>query len=329
MKVKVTLLTILFTLCLDLNCLATSSQDLTVSPRGVSLSNGTVGRDQNRDQARVPNFSYVEPPGERGWWWYKDEKKEKEPPEQVQRPEQKVEIPEKVAKEEDKKEEILPLEKYTYEELLYMDPEKFNKIFTHYLHQAIKEPNEQNMFYFFNILDVARKKAALFSNMYAYTMQKYSQYLPTTAYPLAYPGIAKRAEQIDTEVKEYVFGKKDMYGLIVFLKSGCPYCQVQLNILKRAEQQGLRVKKVYYESNPDIVTKFGIEMFPTIIMVHKDGRYIPIGSGVVSLDDIYKAIARGLRIFEGDKTGRFGLYEFQQGTPLDPYEPPPLWRKNK
>jgi len=316
-----------FVLCLNLNCLATLVQSLVVVPERALTSNGTVSKKADTSQDKRSNFSYTEPPGEKGWWWYREEEKEKESPKRMQELEQRVEPVIETAKEEKEKQEVLPLEKYTYEELLYMDPEKFNKIFTYYLNQAIKEPNEKNMFYFFNILDVARKKAALFSYMYAYTMQKYSQYLPTAAYPTAYPGIAKRVEQIDTEVKEYVFGKKNMYGLIVFLKKGCPYCEVQLNILKKAEQQGLRIKKVYYESNPDIVTKFGIEMFPTIIMVYKDGRYIPIGSGVVSLDDVYKAIARGLRIFEGGEAGRFGIYEFQQGTPLDPYEPSPLWKK--
>ena len=295
-------------------------------PQIVVIPPKNTNATQQQDNQTTTNFSYTEKPGTQGWWWYQEEKKEekKKPKEQLKKLE-----PKPVEKAE-KKDEILPLEKYTYEELLYMDPEKFNKIFTHYLHQAIKEPNERNMFYLFNLLDVARKKAAMFAYAYTYTMQKYSQYLPTAAYPVSVPGMEKRMELIENEVNNYVFGKKDSYGLIIFLKRGCPYCDVQLNILRRAELQGLRIKKVYYETNPEIVTKFGVETFPTIILVHKNGNFLPIGSGVVSLGDIYKAIAQGLRILEGEEPGRFGIYEFQQGTPLDPYEPPPLWRnKNK
>ncbi|RLI19215.1 hypothetical protein DRO54_08930, partial [Candidatus Bathyarchaeota archaeon] len=101
------------------------------------------------------------------------------------------------------------------------------------------------------------------------------------------------------EIENYVFGKKDMYGLILFMKRGCPYCDLQLKILERAEASGLRVKKVYYEDYPEIVTEFGIEAFPSLIIVYRDGRYMPIGSGVMSLSEIYRAISRALRIFEG------------------------------
>lgn len=290
-------------------------------PQGVAIVRpGKVEKREVNDEDTIKtSLPYNEASGEYGWWWYKEEreKKLKKPPEKV--------LPSREKKEK-AEQEVLPLEKYTYEELLYMEPEKFRKIFNHYLNQALKEPNEKNMYYFFNILDVARKKAALFSYVYAYTAQKYAQYLPTVAYPVVYPGIMQRIMLTKEEVRNYVFGKKDMYGLILFMKRGCPYCDLQMRILEKAELSGLRVKKVYYEDYPEVVAKFGIETFPSLIIVYRDGRYMPIGSGVMSLSEIYRAISKALRIFEGEKPGRYGIYEFQKGTPIDPYEPSPLWR---
>ena len=279
-------------------------------------------REANDEDTIKTSLPYNETSGEYGWWWYREERerKLKKLPKEVSRPSSPHEKKEKT------RQEVLPLEKYTYEELLYMEPEKFRKIFNYYLNQALKEPNEKNMYYFFNILDVARKKAALFSYVYAYTARKYAQYLPTVAYPVAYPGIMQRIMMTKEEIENYVFGKKDMYGLILFMKEGCPYCDLQLKILEKAELSGLRIKRVYYEDYPEIVTRFGIETFPSLIIVYRDGRYMPIGSGVMSLSEIYRAISKALRIFEGEKPGRFGIYEFQKGTPIDPYEPSPLWR---
>ncbi|RLG95184.1 hypothetical protein DRO29_05915, partial [Candidatus Bathyarchaeota archaeon] len=245
-------------------------------------------REANDEDTIKTSLPYNETSGEYGWWWYREERerKLKKLPKDVSRPSSPH------GKKEKTKQEVLPLEKYTYEELLYMEPEKFRKIFNYYLNQALKEPNEKNMYYFFNILDVARKKAALFSYVYAYTARKYAQYLPTVAYPVAYPGIMQRIMMTKEEIENYVFGKKDMYGLILFMKEECPYCDLQLKILEKAELSGLRIKRVYYEDYPEIVTRFGIETFPSLIIVYRDGRYMPIGSGVMSLSEIYRAISK-------------------------------------
>ena len=282
-------------------------------------------REANDEDTIKTSLPYNETSGEYGWWWYREERerKLKKLPKEVSRPSSPHEKKEKT------KQEVLPLEKYTYEELLYMEPEKFRKIFNYYLNQALKEPNEKNMYYFFNILDVARKKAALFSYVYAYTARKYAQYLPTVAYPVAYPGIMQRIMMTKEEIENYVFGKKDMYGLILFMKEGCPYCEIQLSIMKYFTSQGIPVKVVDVSKDDRAVSRFGIEVVPTIILVHrKSGNYFPIAVGATSASELYQRIATISGYLEGKKKiGQTYLYEFQKGTSLDPYTPPPLFKK--
>lgn len=297
---------------------------------------------------QTPAYGFYDSPRTKtGWWWY--ESPVKTPPVTETRRQPVEEKKEEKVKEEEKKEEkkekkevivetrpekespVKPLTEYTYEELLYMSPEEFKKVFDYYLNLAIGKPTEENLYYFFNVLDVARKKAALFSSMYAYTMQKYAQYLPTVAYPYVNPGIHARIESQQKEVESYVYGKARDYGLIVFVKPGCPYCEVQLNILKPLLMRGIDYKVVDVTRHPEVVSRFGIEVTPTIILVHRTkGDFMPVASGVQSLDAIEENIMRALQLIEGTiNPGQYGIYEFQKGTPVDPFEPPPLWKNKK
>ncbi|RLI19214.1 hypothetical protein DRO54_08925 [Candidatus Bathyarchaeota archaeon] len=128
-----------------------------IPPLGtVIVKPGKVEEKKADDEdAMKTSLPYNETPGEYGWWWYREERKKelKKLPKKASRP------PSSRERKEKEGQEVLPLEKYTYEELLYMEPEKFRRIFNHYLNQALKEPNEKNMYYFFNILDVARKES--------------------------------------------------------------------------------------------------------------------------------------------------------------------------
>lgn len=300
-------------------------------------------KDKNQTVKMEGRFSYYDRPGRKGWWWYEsivlenkgDQKREEQRSTQDRREEQRSEDRKKEEKRETpivsqyEGDEIKPLKEYSYEELLYMEPEKFRKIYTYYLEKAVGNPTEENMENFFNILDVARKKAALFSYMYDYILQKYAQDLPTAVLPVNYAGIRVSNELKEEEIKKYVFGKRNMYGLIVFVSKTCPYCYQQLQILERARLDGVEIKVVEVERYPEVVNKFNIERVPTILFVYRDGRHIVISSGLQTLDNIYMAIVRALKLMEGVEPERAILQDYQRGSPIDPYTPSPLWKNKK
>jgi len=123
-----------------------------------------------------------------GWWWYKDYKKEKQE-------EQKKEASTKQPKTKSKNKEqqsYKPLKEYTYEELLYMHPDEFAKLYDYYLKKAVQKPTEESVYEFYNVQDVARKKALLFANISGYVWQKYPDLSTERDVPIVGPGITQK-----------------------------------------------------------------------------------------------------------------------------------------
>lgn len=286
----------------------------------VQGSKEEVSKVQISDEDRQEPYYHA--PTKEGWWWYKDYKK---PEKETKKEESK---PERVSKTEHYTPR--PLREYTYEELLYMHPDEFQKLYDYYLKKAVQRPTEENVYEFYNLQDVARKKALLFAHYSGYVWQKYPELSTERDVPTAGPGMTQRRDLIAAELKQYARRNASEFGYIVFVQPGCGYCQAQLNILKYAEADGIPVKVVDITKYPEAQARFGVEVTPTIIVVdQKTGQYMPISAGVVALDEIYTRTERAIRLLSGgDDPARYGIYDFQRGTSLDPLEPPPLW-KNK
>jgi len=286
----------------------------------------------------VTSFAYYD--GEKkGWWWYAEPKKEeaKEEKKEVKKKEKKEEKKKeekKEAKQEEEKEwkPSKPLEAYTYEELLKMPVKDFTKLFNYYRDLAISDPtNEKNIYYFYNLVDVARKKSLLFMANAMHVMNKYPELNVGKDVPTINPALKKKAELERTEEKRKLQKIGKNIGLIVFVKEGCPYCEVQLSIMDYFISQGIPVKVVDVDMDSSAVSRFAITTVPTIILVHKEtGRYLPIAVGATSATELYERIATVSGYLENEKeAGQAYLYDFQKGTSLDPYVSPPLFKRNK
>jgi conjugal transfer pilus assembly protein TraF len=313
---------------------------LVVESNAQGLNVGRYYTDQGGKRSSV--FGYYKDDGKRGWWWYEDPVKKEE---EEKRVEAKKEVKkEEAKKEEEKKEEvkkeekavakgegIKPLHEYSYEELLRMPIEEFRKIYEYYKELAVSNPTEENLYYFYNILDVARKKALLFTMQAMYVWQKYPELAEVVRdVPIVFPGLYAKHEEITREVEGYLHGRRGEYGLVVFVSDRCPYCKAQLGILRIfIEQYGWDVKVVNVDYDRKAVAVFGIETVPSIILVsRRTGEWFPLSVGVVSLYELKDRIYLAIRRIEGDlQPGRWGLYRFQEGTSLDPFKPSPLWDK--
>ena len=285
---------------------------------------------QNSDSTNSTKGYYKDTP-KKGWWWYEDPVKEQ--PEKEEKPKAKIEEQSKQEerKEEKQEEPVKPLYEYTYEELLRMPVEKFKKIYEHYENLAVSNPTEENVYYYYNILDIARKKSLLFTMQSMYVWQKYPELSTARDVPVIPPGIYKKTEAMESEIMSYVRSKKDNYGLILFASTKCPYCSIQLNILNRfVRDYGWDLKVIYLDYDKKAAEVFGIETVPSIILVHRDsGEWFPVSSGVVSIQEIQERILVSVRQIEGDiQPEKWGLYKFQENTSLDPLQPSPLWDKN-
>jgi conjugal transfer pilus assembly protein TraF len=290
-------------------------------------------KEEGKEKSK--SLGYYKDDRRKGWWWYEDpEKKKAEEKKEVKQEESRKEEQKKeeAKKEEPKKEEevIKPLHEYSYEELLRMPVDKFKKIYEYYENLAVSNPTEENLYYFYNILDVARKKALLFTTQAMYVWQKYPELSTAKDVPTVVPGMYAKREAMSQEIDSYVNGKRGDYGLVVFVSERCPYCQAQLGIINTfIKNYGWEVKIVNTDYDKKAVSVFGIETVPTIILVSKrTGEWFPLSSGVIALSEIKERIYLAVRKIEGDlQPEKWGLYKFQEDTSLDPLKPSPLWDK--
>lgn len=286
---------------------------------------GYAQTEPKKAEDNQKNTPFYYSPTKEGWWWYKNYVKPA--PKKEEKENKEVATQDKDSKEQQWKPK--PLKEYSYEELLYMHPDEFKKIYDYYLKLAVQRPTEENVYEFYNLQDVARKKALLFTHYSGYVWQKYPELSTERDIPIVGPGLFEKAELTQSELRQFARKNAQEYGYIVFVQPHCPYCESQLKILKYAEADGIPIKVVDITKNPSAQRTFAIEVTPTIILVSKKtGQYMPISAGVISLDEIYIRTARAIRMLEGEVPERYGIYEFQKGTSLDPTEPSPLWKKN-
>ena len=287
---------------------------------GVLIATGAFAKEEIPKLKQEEKTPYYQRPTKEGWWWYKDYTKEpQEAPSKTEK---------KQAEEEAKP--FKPLKEYTFEELLFMHPDEFSKLYDYYLKRAVQRPTEENVYEFYNLQDVARKKALLFTHYSGYIWQKYPELSTERDIPIVGPGLTAKRNLVKEEIQKYVAKNATEYGYVVFVHPQCSYCKIQLDILKYAQQRGIPVKVIDISKNPSAQAQFNITVTPTIIVVDKKtGQYMPISAGVISLDEIYTRTERAIRIITGEGPEHYGIYEFQKGTSLDPLEPPPLWKKEK
>ena len=277
------------------------------------------------------DYDYRVPAGKEGYWWYevKKEKEKEEKKKQEVKAEKKTERKEKKNEEEWKPEK--PLEAYTYKELLKMPVSKFRKLLNYYRDLAISNPTEKNVYYYYNLVDVARKKALLFMAQTMNVMYKYPSLYVGKDVPVIDPGIQAEFKQKKESDFAFLEELKKDFGLILFVKEGCPYCEVEKKIVSYLFSQGVPVKIVDVSVRPDVVERFAIQAVPTAILVYrKTGKYLPVAVGIVSLSELERNMATAASFLKGKKKeGQLFLYDFQKGSTLDPYTPPPLWRKEE
>jgi len=119
-----------------------------------------------------------------GWWWY-----QKEPEKQAEKPTRKK----KPAK------PTPSLKDYTYEQIWEMHPDQFQEFAEALKKKAVQKPSEENVKEYFEVQEIARKKALAFSNVAQFVWQKYPELTTKKDYPITTPGNLARIAQINQE----------------------------------------------------------------------------------------------------------------------------------
>lgn len=240
-----------------------------------------------------------------GWWWY-----QKEPEKQAEKPTRKK----KPAK------PTPSLKDYTYEQIWEMHPDQFQEFAEALKKKAVQKPSEENVKEYFEVQEIARKKALAFSNVAQFVWQKYPELTTKKDYPITTPGNLARIAQINQERQRVLRDNRDDFALIYFQRPDCSYCDEQSRILDWfTNENGWTVKRVNIQENQGLAAKFSVEITPTLILIQKGNQdYLPVSAGVISADEIEDKAYRAVRLLKGDiSPEEYSLYEFQKGGGFD------------
>ena len=241
----------------------------------------------------------------KGWWWY-----QKEPEKKAEQPDRKQQ-PTKT---------LPPLKGYTYEQIWELHPDRFQEFAEALKKQAVQKPSEANVKAYFEVQEIARKKALAFANVAQYVWQKYPELTTKKDYPITTPGNLARIARITEERQRTLRDNRDDFALLYFQQSDCSYCDEQSRILEWfTTETGWTVKQVNIMENPGLAAKFNVDITPTLILIQKGNQeYLPVSAGVISADEIEDKAYRAVRLLKGEITPEeYSLYEFQKGGGFD------------
>ncbi|SNB45537.1 conjugal transfer protein TraF [Geobacter sp. DSM 9736] len=239
----------------------------------------------------------------KGWWWYQKEPevKEKEP--------KKTNI-----------RKLPSLQDYSYEGIWNMHPDDFEKFAESLKKKAVQNPSEENVKDYYEVQEIARKKALAFTNVAQYVWQKYPDLTTARDYPIATPGNLSRVSQIQEEKNRKLRDTKEEFALVYFYKTDCGYCQQQQPIIDWfTRSTGWQVKTINIEDNPGMGGRFGIDQTPAMILIQKGNKdFFPVSSGLITAEEIEDKTYRAVRLLKGEITPEeFSLYDFQRGGGFD------------
>jgi len=245
----------------------------------------------------------------KGYWWY-----EKSP---VQREEEKAETEQP---EKNKKKQKQEFKDYTFDQIWDMHPDQFQGFAEEVKKQAVQRPTVENVKNYYEVQEIARKKALAFTNVAQYVWQKYPELTTKKDYPITTPGNLSRVAQISDERQRKLQENRNEFAMVYFSQPGCSYCVEQSKIIEWfSKTTQWQVKEVNILENPTLAAKFNIETTPTIILIQKGKLdYFPVSAGVISADEVEDKTYRAVRLLKGEITPEeYSLYDFQRGGGYD------------
>jgi conjugal transfer pilus assembly protein TraF len=245
-----------------------------------------------------------------GWWWYHDDKLQTNDEKEIR---DKLFI---------KPEPKLPNIKDVLDETLWnLHPDQFQDLLLGLQKKAVQNPTQENLSDYMRMLDMARRKSVIFANANMLYVQQHPQYDVAAADPITTPGRVATTKQTAQEIEDKIKWAAGNYGLIYFYSPQCQYCEAQTPILKYfTEKYQWEIMPYDTQKDSQVAATFNVTVTPTILIVgRKNGEYLIVSSGVISLPDMEERIYRGVRLLEGETSvENYSTYDYQKGGVLDP-----------
>lgn len=267
----------------------------------VVLGASVAHAQRDAPAATVRTSAKAETTEKRGYWFY-----EKPKP----------------AEKEIKAEEVKPLPPPPQEaELLKMHPTQVEKLISEYRQYALYTMQPEQVQWYFQLQDFARRRSRAFMNVTELVMLKNPGLNMNAAYPTNVPGTNARVAQREATVQQRLARERGKAGIVMLTSRGCGFCEAQRGTLKLFQQKhGWTVREFDTADRPDLVARFGTGDTPTTFVVFAEtGDFMPIAVGVESVPRLEENTYRAIRMVHKEITPeQFTMQEHEDGGLLDP-----------
>lgn len=196
-----------------------------------------------------------------------------------------------------------PKKARTKEEIALEEIEKLRKELEAKRALAILQPTQENVKAYIAAQESLMQRASVFSDVWRRVIWQNPEMNYELKRPANNAAIATYTNLRKAEEKRTLDEINKEWGLFFFFRSDCPYCHRMAPTLKfLSEAYGITVLPVSLDGgglseypNPlrdnGMAARLGIQQVPTLVLGNiRDKRLIPLGSGVISAQDVIERI---------------------------------------
>ena len=196
-----------------------------------------------------------------------------------------------------------PKKAKTKEEIALEEIEKLRKELEATRALAILQPTQENVKAYIAAQESLMQRASVFSDVWRRVIWQNPEMNYELKRPANNAAIATYTNLRKAEEKRTLDEINKEWGLFFFFRSDCPYCHRMAPTLKfLSEAYGITVLPVSLDGgglseypNPlrdnGMAARLGIQQVPTLVLGNiRDKRLIPLGSGVISAQDVIERI---------------------------------------
>lgn len=206
-------------------------------------------------------------------------------------------------------------------EMMKMHPKQLRELVTERLEFAVYKQTPESVVQYYQVIDVARRKALAFTALTEYVMLKNPELNAKTQNPSTVPARNQSRLTRDNEYFSYINQHRSDFALVMLSRESCQYCVVQEATLKQfGAKYQWRYKLIDIDLNPDIALKFNATSTPMTIIIERDtNNWMPVSVGAESVPEVESGVYRALRFLRDEITPtQFITDRFRDGGFFDP-----------
>ncbi|MCW6536054.1 conjugal transfer protein TraF [Sphingomonas lycopersici] len=155
---------------------------------------------------------------------------------------------------------------------------------------------------FWRLEDFARRKARAFAGVTQLALLLHPELNAKAANPMIGEARDALGSHKDEVRRQYLRARSSEFALVMFGRTTCGYCRVQWPIVQRfQDEMGWQTSQIDLDRRPDLGSRFGVEMTPTIMVIRRNTQQrMVIAAGVETYPNLAQTAYQAAKLLSGD-----------------------------